>query len=296
VDGKHVSPLALRAPQLRGLAEPYSVALDFGPLETERPLVLALTGWLRFGGGMANVAASHDPTLPFPFPQLEAEVAGAWQPVNVVVGAPAGKTKTIIVDLASKLPAGAARLRVSTAFEIHWDRIALFERVGMENVRETRLEPAVADLHWHGSGEHEPWPWFLPVTPIHAKVRPAAPWQTTPAGWCTRYGDVRELITAKDNALAIMNCGDELTVRFPTEALPAKTTGTRRSFFLFTSGWDKDADYHVEAGATVEPIPWHGMDDQLYGQQPRPRFENDAWMEKYNTRWVGPLTLTRRSR
>ena len=185
------------------------------------------------------------------------------------------------------------RLRLSTAFEIHWDRVALFERAELENVRATRVEPASADLHWHGSGEHEAWPWFLPVTPVHDKVRPVAPWQTTPAGWCTRFGDVRELIAAKDNALAIMSCGDELTLRFPAASLPAKAAGARRSLFLFTSGWDKDADYHVAAGATVEPIPWHGMDDQLYGQQPRPAFPNDAWIAKYNTRWVGPLTLTR---
>src|SRR5205823_1033402 len=59
-DGKLVSPVQPRIPQLRGLAEPWSVTLDFGALPVERPLVLALTGWLRFGGGMANVAASHD--------------------------------------------------------------------------------------------------------------------------------------------------------------------------------------------------------------------------------------------
>src|SRR5262249_25723656 len=59
-DRKMVPPTRLRLPQMRGLAEPHSVILDFGPLPVERPLVLALTGWLRFGGGMANVSASHD--------------------------------------------------------------------------------------------------------------------------------------------------------------------------------------------------------------------------------------------
>jgi len=54
--------------------------------------VLALTGWLRFGGGMANVAASHNPDLPFPFPKLEAQTAtGDWHVLDVTVGAPAGK-------------------------------------------------------------------------------------------------------------------------------------------------------------------------------------------------------------
>src|SRR5687767_14095594 len=172
---------------------------------------------------MANVAASHDPTLPFPFPQLEVEVAeGEWRPVDVVVGAPAGKTKSIIVDLAGKLPAGATRLRLTTAFEIHWDRIGLFERAALDSVQVTRLNPASADLHWHGSGEHEDLPWDLPVTPIHNRIRPAAPWHITPVGWCTRYGEVKELIAEKDNALVIMNCGDELTLSFPVDQLPVK--------------------------------------------------------------------------
>jgi len=36
-DGKTVLPVAFRIPQLRGLAEPYGVTLDFGELATDRP-------------------------------------------------------------------------------------------------------------------------------------------------------------------------------------------------------------------------------------------------------------------
>src|SRR5262249_29766412 len=108
IDGEFVSPRKLRAPQLRGLAEPHGVTLDFGPMDAVKRPVLALTGWLRFGGGMANAAASQNPDLPFPFPTLEVEGAsGQWDSVDVVVGAPAGKTKTILVDLAGKLPRSA---------------------------------------------------------------------------------------------------------------------------------------------------------------------------------------------
>ena len=117
-----VSPVQLREPQLRGLAEPFSVTMDFGELPANRPLVLALNDWLRFGGGMANIAASLDANLPFPFPTLEAELPdGSWQKVDVDVGAPCGKTKTILVDLENKLPTGARQLRITTAFEIYWD-------------------------------------------------------------------------------------------------------------------------------------------------------------------------------
>ena len=106
----------------------------------------------------------------------------------------------------------------------------------------------------------------------------------------TRYGSVNELITAKDNKLAIIAAGDELTLDFDAASLPAKRNDTVRHFFLFTSGWDKDADFHVAQGWTVDPLPWHGMNHQIYGREPRPKLD-DAWIKKYNTRWIWPRTF-----
>jgi Flp pilus assembly protein TadD len=294
VDDRRVSPLALRIPQLRGLAEPHGVVLDFGPLPVDRPLVLALTGWLRFGGGMANVAASHDPALPFPFPQLEVETApDRWQPVDVVAGAPSGKTKTILIDLAGHLPANSRRLRLTTAFEIHWDRIALFQRRASTDTRLTWLAPDASDLHWRGFSEFADLDWTFPLTPVYDRVYPTAPWTITPVGWCTRYGPVDPLIATEDNALALLNGGDELTLEFDAARLPPKPSGARRSFFLYTVGWDKDADFHVQLGWQVDPWPWHGMEDQRYGQQARPSFPSDELMRRYTTRWVPQYTLRR---
>jgi hypothetical protein len=293
-DGRMASPVQLRAPQLRGLAEPYSLTLDFGPLEIERPLVLALTGWLRFGGGMANMAGSYFPDLPFPFPTLEVETEdGKWKPVDVVVGAPAGKTKRMVVDLSNKLPPQSRRLRLSAAFEIHWDEALLFERDDSSRTRIAALAPTRTDLHWRGFSEFEDLPSHLPLTPDYEKVRQNANWRITPSGWCTRYGPVNELVAERDDALVLLNGGDELTLTFSTRQFPEKPAGYVRDFFLFSVGWDKDADFHVAHGTTVEPLPFHGMDDQLYGQQKRPVISGDGWMGKYNTRWVGTLTLDR---
>jgi Flp pilus assembly protein TadD len=293
-DGRRVSPTKLRIPQLRGLAEPHSVTLDFGELPPDKPLVLALTGWLRFGGGTANVAASLEPHIPFPFPTLEVEVGGAWKAVPIVAGAPAGKTKTIVIDLTDKLPAQAHRLRLSTAFEIHWDRIALFEKRDNTETTMTVVSPDVADLHWRGFSEFADLPWHEPLTPDYENVYSKAKWPSTPTGWCTRYGDVRELIAHRDNGLALINGGDELTLKFASNRLPPKPPDAQRNFFLWTVGWDKDADFHCVRGSEVEPLPWHGMDDQKYGHEPRPPFPSDQLMQKYNTRWVGPHTFTRK--
>lgn len=294
-DRQMVSPVRLRDPQLRGLAEPFSITMNFGELPADRPLVLVLNGWLRFGGGMANVAASLDADLPFPFPTLEAELPdGAWKPVPVEVGAPAGKTKTILVNLEKKLPADARRLRLTTAFEIHWDSAALCEKATADQNRQTTLPPDRTDLHWRGFSKHAPLPDYLPLTPEYDQVEFAPPWRRTPAGWCTRYVAVDELVQDRDDALVLLNGGDELALSFNADRLPPKPAGFERHFFLYVVGWDKDADFHVAEGWRVEPLPFLGMDDQAYGRQTRPSGRSDGWMSKYNTRWVGPMTLSQK--
>lgn len=292
-DGSWVSPEKLRGPQQRGVAEPFGYVLNFGELPTSKPLVLALTGWLRFGGGMANMSASRHEDYPFPFPTLEVEVSGEWRKVDVTVGAPAGKTKTILVDLAGRLPVGSRRLRLSMAFEIHWDRIALFERVDQSLARITRIRPDSTDLHWRGYSEFEVRPWFEPLTPDYSKIKQRPDWRLSLTGWCTRYGEVNRLLQDRDDSLVVMNGGDELTLRFASRHIPPETSGTKRNFFLFTDGWDKDADFHVKHGHTVEPLPFHGMDSQRYGSQVRPEFPNDAEMQRLRTRWSGPWNFAR---
>ncbi|HWN94361.1 MAG TPA: FG-GAP-like repeat-containing protein, partial [Methylomirabilota bacterium] len=263
IDQHFASPSRLREPQLRGLAEPHSVTVDFGELPVRKPLVLALTGWLRFGGGMANIAASSYSEFPFPFPTLEAEVNGQWQRVNVEMGAPSGRSKTILVDLANELPPGARTLRVTAAFEIHWDRIALFERAGEMETKITRLAPSSTDLHWRGYSE---------MTELHTRPADTSPsplngvrggigkrptsttgnaeggvvrsptllvpdythvssspfWRITPSGWATRYGEVDELVAARDNAFVLVCGGDELTLEFAADQLAPKPAGMER--------------------------------------------------------------------
>lgn len=294
VDGKRVSPPNLRSPQLRGFAELHHWTFDFGPIDEQLPLVLVMNGWIRFGGGMANIAASMDPTLPFPFPTLEAEVSpDVWEPVNVTVGAPAGKTKTTLVDLEGKLPEGTSRLRLSCAFEIHWDRIALMEKKTNPSTRITKVAPSEAQLRFRGFSRVLDLPADWPITPDYEQVVADSCWTLTPSGWCTRYGDVSALIAERDEGLCMINSGDELILRFDSNTLPPKSPGMVREYFLYADGWDKDSDFHVMAGASIEPLPFHGMDDQQYGKVSRPSFPSDALHEEYNTRWIEGRGLKR---
>ena len=174
----------------------------------------------------------------------------------------------MIIDLQGKLPPGSGRLRLSTAFEIHWDQASLFERADSQAMRVTSLLPDSTDLHWRGFSEFEDLPWYRPLTPDYDKVQQRANWRITPEGWCTRYGDVKELIAKRDDALALLNGGDELTLSFAANRLPEKPAGHVRDFFLFTVGWDKDADFHVARSRLSS------------------RCLTTAWTTSFTVRWI----------
>ena len=107
------------------------------------------------------------------------------------------------------------------------------------------------------------------------------------------WNDVDALLAREDAGLCLVTGGDELTVEFDVRELVPVPAGQVREYFLRTVGWDKDSDYHVAAGTTIEPLPWRGMNDQHYGSEARPVFASDALHHQFNTRWVGPNTLAR---
>ncbi|MBW2274524.1 MAG: VCBS repeat-containing protein [Deltaproteobacteria bacterium] len=273
IDGLFAPPGTPRPPPLRGQTEELVLTLDFGALgEPLRP-VLALTGWLQYGDASTNIAMSQNQSLSVLPPTLEAETPGGhWVPLDVVVGMPAGKTKTIVIPLTGKLPAGTGRLRLRTTFELRWDRIALFERLPDSVLEVNELAPIAADLRHRGYSEIRSRSPGHPTTPDYDTVRDRPPWRTTPEGWVTRFGDVLELVAARDARLAIVSGGDALALRFAA-ALPAPAQGRTRTFFLYSVGWDKDADHNVVNGETVGPLPVTAA-------------PGDDYRVRYNTRWV----------
>lgn len=279
LDGIYAPPGPPQPPPLRGATHPLALTLDFGALDTAAPLVLALSGWIQYGDASVNIAAAQNETLPVIPPTLEAETSGGvWQTVDVVVGMPAGKNKTILTDLSGKLPSGARRLRLTTTFELRWDRIALFERGPAADVAQHELPLRGAELRFRGFSEIRSRAPGHPQTPAYEDVSVRPPWRTTPQGWCTRYGDVLDLARGRDERLVLVNAGDALKLRFDARALPSVPKGQIRTLYFFTVGWDKDADPNVVSGDTVEPLPAGAGGD---------------WCLEYNTRWVSGDALAR---
>jgi tetratricopeptide (TPR) repeat protein len=298
LDGEFAAAGKPLPPPYRGMCRPLGIILDFGPLDHLSSPVLAMTGWLQYGDGSTNIALSQDKSLKIILPMLEAETTdGSFMAVDTVVGMPAGKTKTILVDIAGKLPPGARRLRLTTSFEIRWDRIALFEVMRPQEAYPYASAPKHAELSWRGFSEiRSPRPGH-PTTPDFGSVSPFPAWRRALQGWCTRYGDVRELLEKRDDRMVIMNAGDALELTFDAGVFPPAAERMVRSFFFYSVGWDKDGDHNVVDGDTVAPLPrsLSASTDSTAVPSDSPTGpieQTDGvptghdWELEYNTRWV----------
>ncbi len=278
LDGVFAEPGEVLPPPFRGLCHPMSLVMDFGSLDVDRDLVLVMTGWLRYGSASVNIAIEQNPAIEVIPPTLEAEVGeGVWKRVDVVVGMPAGKTKTILVDLVGRLPVGTRRLRLTSTFEIRWDRIAMGERAELDESAITMVTPSRAEMYFRGFPEMGSRAMRHPITPDYEELSDLPAWRTTPEGFCTRFGDVLELVDRADERIAILNGGDAVSLAYPVSGFPPLGDGMTRSFFFYSVGWEKDADHNVVDGDTVEPLPVGILDDDGSVM---------PWHRRYNTRWV----------
>ena len=116
--------------------------------------------------------------------------------------------------------------------------------------------------------------------PAVDRRKPALP------GLYTRYGDVSELVTAKDDKFVLFGPEDELQVNF---AVPSGSAPANRQFVVRTVNY-----YHVrdnpQMANTVEPYPYAAMPAWPYnatqGAYPSDA-EHTTYKATYNTRVVG---------
>ena len=212
--------------------------------------------------------------------------AGTWVTVIEDMGMPAGKPKTIVVDLTNKFLSDSREVRIVTNLCLYWDEIFLSESSAAPDVRLSTVPNLTSDLRFRG---------FSPVT-IHpqrrqpeyftwASAKPYSMWNPTP-GLYTRYGDVRELSTKTADKMIVMGSGDELRLLFDARALPQVPSGWKRDFLLLVDGWAKDRDANTAYSQNTEPMPFHGM--SRYPYPANEKFpdtpELRRYRELYNTR------------
>jgi hypothetical protein len=289
-DGRHLDFAGRGA--FQGVTRDHFVELDL-PEEAPRkgPLWLVAQGWVHPTDSSINVALGQGRHAPPRGLSLHVQDSdGRFREVLSGLGFPAGKDKTVLLDLTGLFPAaGPRRLRLATNLEIFWDRLGW--AVGRPDVRlePRRLSLASAELRYRGYSVTEQASASVPERPRYVLAGTAPRWLDL-QGYHTRFGDVRELLQRVDDRYVIMNAGDEMALVFP-EAPPI-AAGHVRDFVLVGDGWVKDGDYNTTFSRTVLPLPTHASgryttppgrleDDPVYRKHPRD-------FEEYHTRYVSP--------
>lgn len=286
IDDEYAKPFEPYRGQYMGLTDLHTLELAFDPLEVanaKQPRLL-MTGWLYWTDASVNMAIARHPDHEFLPPLLQVpDGQGGWRDTGPPVGFPAGKTKTMVIDVADLLNPEDPRIRVVTTLRLYWDSIRLATCDDQGETRITELDPSSAELWNRGFSrpvfleESEGLEWFE-WDQLTAQPR----WNQHP-GQYTRYGDVLELTTAVDDRFVIMGSGDCLTLRFPAEGLPELPDGWRRDFLVFLDGWAKDRDPNTHEALFVEPLPFHGMSGYPYG--PDESYPDDKAHCDYRRTW-----------
>ena len=279
--------------QYQGVTRDHYVEIDLGnDAPTDGPLWLIARGWLHPSDSSINVAiaqGSHEQPHPL---SLEAPgVHGGWIVSRRNLGFPAGRNKICLIDLTGIFQPGMPhKLRLRTNLEIYWDQIQWARGLNGSPLKVTRLAPTTADQHYRGFSTINQANPSSPEIPDYNQLAGTAQRWRDLSGYYTRFGDVRELLTAIDDRYVIMNAGDELSLRFPEQ--PPPPSGWVRDYVIAGDGWIKDGDYNSTYSETVQPLPYHAR--TLYDTAPGNledewvyRHFPDDW-KNYQTRYITP--------
>src|SRR5262249_51876845 len=125
--------------------------LNLGKVADPNDVRLFLNGWVFPSSSSGNVAASQNPDRKLIPPQVAVpDARGEWKTVLPSIGFPAGKRKTIGIDLHGKFLAPDYRVRITTTMELRWDAAWFVSGEAPVPVRLTPMEASGAELGYHG--------------------------------------------------------------------------------------------------------------------------------------------------
>jgi Tfp pilus assembly protein PilF len=282
LDGRHLDNFGRGSHQ--GVTRDHYVELELGDdAPREGPLWLVAHGWLHPTDASINVAISQGSRPPPRGLSLEvADGRGGWVVAKPDLGFPAGKNKTILIDLNGVFKTDAPRrLRLRTNMEIFWDALEWAGEGRGEPAKVQTLAPASAELRFRGFSEMRSAGPSSPETPDYGRIASTGQRWRDLVGYYTRFGDVRELLAETDDRIVIANAGDELLLRFAEPPAPPPP-GWARDYVLVGNGWIKDGDYNSEFSKTVLPLP--SRDKEYYTTAPT-RLEDDPVYQRHPQDW-----------
>ncbi len=299
LDGVYISDL--EPLQYTGFSETNYVELVLSEAaRSSDSLRLFLTGWFYYFDSTSLVAAGQNSGLERVWPQVQAYVGGEWIMVREF-GLPAGKGKTVTVDLSGLLPPGTSKLRIVSSFQLYWDRILVDMTPPPSEtypLRELPLQNARLRLHGFSTLLRDKGATEQPDRFDYQRVRFESFWDPLP-GKYTRYGEVDELLEAVDSRMVVFGSADELALGFDATVLPPPAPGMQRDFILYINGFVKDGDKYTAHSDGVDPMPYAGMRRFPFpaperNQQLVEEADYQRYLDHYQTR--DPLTFTRPTR
>lgn len=288
-DDVYAVPFELQKSQFLGLATPHWIELEFDKerLRDADKLRLIFTGWFYWTDSSVNMASARTPGLDFIPPILQVpNEQGVFVAAGPPVGFPAGKTKSMVIDVTDILRREDPRIRVFSTLRLYWDEIVLATDADDAPLVVQALEPISANL-WR-RGFSEPVLHGDPTQPERFdwdRLSQSSRWNQHP-GKYTRLGEALPLVETIDDRFVVMGSGDALTVRFDATGVAPPPEGYTRDYLVFLDGWAKDRDPNTVEALNVEPLPFHGMSGYPYG--PDEAFpgdeEHEAWRREWQTR------------
>jgi len=251
---------------------------DFGTIQHPEHAKLVIDGWQIINSKIYLSTVTIQPYVEV------VDAGGAWVKVKSF-GLPMGDLKTMVIDMSNKFLSSDHRVRVHLGIKKAqvWviDRISLDDSVPV-TVTVQELPASSADLQEGGHAIREMNTEQHRILVSDESMPPHAGYYGY--GSFTRYGEVAELVTGRDDKYVIMNYADMLDLTFP--ALPAPEAGMTRGFILKADNYYKEFKEYKY----LEPLPFHGMSDY---PPPAPEAyptdeDHNQYRLLYNTRVVSP--------
>lgn len=277
---------SIKRGKFQGVAEDHYVELEL-PEEapTDKKIWVVGDGWMHPTDASINVQRGQM-TDAKPPKSLSIEVEdenGNWKTVKENLGFPAGKMKTVLLDLSDVFPKDAKtrKFRIRTELEVFWDKLAWAVDLPENDSKIKGLDLAEATLRYRGFSLIEKVDDSSPEVPVYDKIMTTNQRWRDLEGYYTRFGDVKELLEKTDDRFVLSNAGDELIMKF--SVLPKVKEGWKRDFVIIGNGWIKDGDLNSVFSKTLLPLPTQATND--YTRRPT-ILEDDPVYQKNKQDWV----------
>ncbi len=293
IDGRYLDHF--EKTKYQGVAQSHYIEIKLGDgVPAEGQLWLLAHGWVRPTDSSINYALSQGANegpkgLSVEIPDGK----GGWKEVHSNLGFPAGKSKTVMIDLQGLFgEEDDKRLRLHTTTETYWDAIRWAEGLPETEVERKVLDAETMDLRYRGFSKIVRENVSSPELPDYQTIAGTTQRWLDLEGYYTRFGDVSELLQKVDDRYVIMNAGDEMVFKFRAPEAPKE--GWVRDFVLIGDGWVKDGDYNTLYSRTVLPLPSHNYDaykqpgqDPMLTEDPIYQKHKEDWV-RYHTRYITP--------